>query len=118
MAPKSVPKAETAPPPARVPNLFLLYFTFDSFLSNLTLNSYMLSGRHEGVMSILDRVNAYLTVRRPSRFCDGCIAESLELNWIQQVREATSALGTTDSFHRALGVCSVCGKEKKVIQRA
>ncbi len=30
MAPKSVPKAETAPPPARVPNLFLLYFTFDS----------------------------------------------------------------------------------------
>ena len=30
MAPKPVPKAETAPPPARVPNLFLLYFTFDS----------------------------------------------------------------------------------------
>ncbi len=30
MAPKPVPRAETAPPPARVPNLFLLYFTFDS----------------------------------------------------------------------------------------
>jgi OOP family OmpA-OmpF porin len=30
MAPKPVPKAETAPPPARVPNLFLLYFTFDN----------------------------------------------------------------------------------------
>ncbi len=73
-------------------------------------------------MSILDRVNAFLTAQRPSRFCDDCIAESLEL--IQKrgvkpkIREAASALETTDSFHRALGICSMCGKEKTVIQRA
>ncbi len=68
-------------------------------------------------MSILDRVNAFLTARRPSRFCDDCIAESLELNR-PDAWKGSSALATTDSFHRALGICSMCGKKKKVIQRA
>ncbi len=78
----------------------------------------MLSGKHEGVMSMPERVNAFLTAQRPSRFCDDCIAESLELirkhDVKPKVREAASALETTDSFHRALGICSMCGKEKRV----
>ncbi len=78
----------------------------------------MLSGKHGVVMSILDRVNAFLTAQRPSRFCDDCIAESLEVVGKPEVQKATSALKTTDSFHRALGVCSMCGEEKAVIQRA
>ncbi len=73
-------------------------------------------------MLMSDRVSAFLTAQRPSRFCDDCIVESLELIQKHQVkpkvREAASALATTDGFHRALGVCSMCGKEKKVIQRA
>ncbi len=69
-------------------------------------------------MSMSDRVSAFLTVRRPSRFCDNCISESLELRRTQDAQKASSALETTDSIHRALGVCSMCGKEKKVIQRA
>ncbi len=69
-------------------------------------------------MSIPERVNAFLTAQRPNRFCDDCIAERLEFFRRQEVQQATAALGTTDSFHRALGVCSVCGKEKQVIQRA
>ncbi len=68
-------------------------------------------------MTIQERVNAFLTVRRPSRFCDDCITESLELSPRQTTQKATSALGTTDNFHRGQGVCSVCGKEKMVIQR-
>ncbi len=82
----------------------------------------MLSGKHGVVMTIPERVNAFLAAQRPSRFCDDCIAESLEL--IQRdevkskVRDAASALATTVSFHRALGICSMCGKEKTVIQRA
>ncbi len=68
-------------------------------------------------MSILDRVNAFLTVQRPSRFCDDCIAESLEVGR-HDVQKGSSALETTDSFHRAWGICSMCGKKKKVIQRA
>ncbi len=79
--------------------------------------AYMLSAKHEGVMSIRDRVSAFLTAQRLSRFCDDCISENLELNR-PEVREAASALETTDSFHRTLGVCSMCGKEKNVIQHA
>ncbi len=63
--------------------------------------------------SMPDRVSAFLTVRRPNRFCDDCIGESLELKR-EDVRKGSSALETTDSFHRALGICSMCGKEKKV----
>ncbi len=69
-------------------------------------------------MSMPDRVNAFLTAQRPSQFCDDCIAESLEINGKPSIQEAASALATTDGFHRALGVCSVCGKEKRVTQRA
>ncbi len=78
----------------------------------------MLRGKHEGVMSARDRVNAFLTAQRLSRFCDDCIAESLDLGGRHEVQRATSALETTDSFHRAWGICSMCGKKKKVIQRA
>ncbi len=77
----------------------------------------MLSGKHEGVMSMLVRVTAFLTAQRPSRFCDDCIAESLELGR-HDVQKGISALATTDSFHRAWGICSMCDKERKVIQRA
>ncbi len=77
----------------------------------------MLSAKHEGVMLMSDRVSAFLTAQRPSRFCDDCIGESLELPR-DDVRKGSSALETMDSFHRALGVCSMCGKEKTVIQRA
>ncbi len=69
-------------------------------------------------MSMWDRVNAFLTAQCPSRFCDNCIAESLEFSGKLKVQAAAGALATTDSFHRALGICSMCGKEKNVIQRA
>ncbi len=67
--------------------------------------------------SMSDRVNAFLTAQRLSRFCDDCIAESAELNR-PDVAKASKAMATTDGFHRALGICSMCGKEKNVIQRA
>ncbi len=67
-------------------------------------------------MTTQERVSAFLTVRRPSRFCDDCITESLELNR-NDVQKGSIALETADTFHRALGVCSMCGKEKMVIQR-
>ncbi len=91
----------------------------DGGLSNPGTASYMLSGKHGSVMSSMpDRVSAFLTAQRPSRFCDDCIAESLELRRRGDAQKATSVLETTDSFHRALGVCSMCGKEKTVTRRA
>ncbi len=80
--------------------------------------AYMLSGKHEGVMSMSDRVIAFLTAQRPSQFCDDCIAESLEVIGRPEAQKASSALGTTDSFRRWLGICSMCGKEKTVTRRA
>ncbi len=68
-------------------------------------------------MTTQERVSAFLTVRHPSRFCDDCMTERLELSPRQTAQKATNALGTTDNFHRGQGVCSVCGKEKMVIQR-
>ncbi len=67
--------------------------------------------------SMPDRVSAFLTAQRPSRFCDDCIGESLELKR-EDARKGSSALETTDSFRRWLGICSMCGKEKTVIRRA
>jgi hypothetical protein len=67
--------------------------------------------------SMSDRVSAFLTAQRPSRFCGDCISESIELNR-SDVHKSSSALATTDRFHRALGICSMCGKKKTVIQRA
>ncbi len=73
-------------------------------------------------MLMRDRVSTFLTAQRPSRFCDDCIAESLELIQKREVkpkvRDAASALATTDSFRRWLGICSMCGKEKTVTRRA
>ncbi len=68
-------------------------------------------------MSMPERVNAFLTAQRPSRFCDDCISESLELKR-ERVQKGSSAVETTDSFRRGLGICSMCGKEKTVTRRA
>ncbi len=86
----------------------------------------MLSAKHEVVMSMPERVSTFLNAQRPNRFCDDCIAKSLEFGGKQKVpkasivlaAEASIVLATMDSFHRALGICSMCGKEKTVIQRA
>ncbi len=77
-------------------------------------------------MSMPERVSTFLTAQRPRQFCDDCIAESLELGGKQKVpkasivlaAEASIVLATMDSFHRALGICSMCGKKKTVTQRA
>jgi hypothetical protein len=36
----------------------------------------------------------------------------------QQVHPITSALGTTDAFHRDVGKCFVCSRQKYVTSRA
>ena len=90
----------------------------DGGLSNTGTASYMLSEMHEGVMSMLERVNAFLTAQRPTRFCDDCIAESLERSRRNDVQKITSTLETTNTFYRALDTCSMCGEKKKVTWHA
>ena len=69
-------------------------------------------------MTIAERVNSFITEHRPNAFCDDCIAEQLSLSSRQEAQHITSALATTDSFQRVRGICSICGSEKKVINRA
>lgn len=69
-------------------------------------------------MMIAERVNTFITGRKPKAFCDDCIKEQLGLSRRQQAQRVTGALATTDCFQRASGICSICGSEKKVINRA
>ncbi len=48
---------------------------------------------------------AAITAQRPSRFCDNCISESLELRRTQNAQKFTNTLATTDGFQRGLGFC-------------
>lgn len=68
-------------------------------------------------MIIAERVNGYLTQRRPQTVCDACAAKSLDLLH-QQVNRVTMALGTTNDFDRRIGICADCGKEQKVTRRS
>ena len=68
-------------------------------------------------MIIAERVNAYLTKRRPHPVCDACVAKSLKLRH-QQANRVTMALGTTSDFDRGNGICADCAKEQKVTRRA
>lgn len=61
-------------------------------------------------MIIAQRVNDYLTRRRPDEICDSCVADHLELRH-QQANRVTMALGTTSNFTRGPGLCVDCDRE-------
>ncbi|MEP0324570.1 hypothetical protein [Bauldia litoralis] len=69
-------------------------------------------------MTIPERINRFLTERKPSIFCDGCIAKNLDLSKPQEAQRVTSAFETTSDFVREYGVCSLCGEVRLAIRRA
>ena len=68
-------------------------------------------------MIIAQRVNDYLTGRRPDEICDGCVAATLGLRH-QQANRVTMALGTTSDFTRELGLCVDCDRELVTTRKA
>jgi hypothetical protein len=70
----------------------------------------------EAAMIIAERVNQYLTQRRPDELCDGCVAAHLKLRH-QQANRVTMALGTTSDFARGRGVCVDCNRELVTTRR-
>lgn len=68
-------------------------------------------------MIIAERVNEYLTKRRPDEICDACVAAHLGLRH-QQANRVTMALGTTSDFGRGPGVCVDCDRELVTTQRS
>ena len=67
-------------------------------------------------MIIAERVNLYLTARRPGEVCDACVASHLGLRH-QQANRVTMALGTTSDFTREMGVCADCERELTITRR-
>lgn len=61
-------------------------------------------------MMIAERVNAFITSRRPDEICDSCVADHLDLRH-QQANRVTMALGTTSDFTRQHSVCADCDRE-------
>lgn len=68
-------------------------------------------------MNIAERVNDYLTKRRPGEVCDGCVAAHLKLRH-QPANRVTMALGTTSDFARGLGLCADCDRELVTTRRS
>lgn len=67
-------------------------------------------------MIIAERVNEYLTKRRPDEICDSCVAAHLNLRH-QQANRVTMALGTTSDFTREAGRCVDCARELVTTRR-
>ncbi|WP_305097878.1 hypothetical protein [Croceibacterium aestuarii] len=67
-------------------------------------------------MIIAQRVNDYLTKRRPDEICDSCVADHLALRH-QQANRVTMALGTTSDFTRGQGLCVDCDRELVTTRR-
>jgi hypothetical protein len=68
-------------------------------------------------MHLAQRVNDYITKRRPDKLCDACIARTLEIRH-QQANRVTMALETTSDFMRQIDRCHDCNKDQKVIRRS
>jgi hypothetical protein len=49
------------------------------------------------------------------RLLDDYIAQELQLSGRQQASRATRLLAATDYFYRDLGLCSICGIQKRII---
>ncbi len=67
-------------------------------------------------MIIAQRVNDYLTQRRPDEVCDGCVANHLGLRH-QQANRVTMALGTTSDFTREISRCVDCDRDLVTTRR-
>jgi hypothetical protein len=64
-------------------------------------------------MSVPQKINDYVTSKRPASVCDKCIAEALGMaNNTAHPAQITGALGTTSDFTREPGRCSVCNSDK------
>lgn len=79
-------------------------------VSRLVYNSLFQEGME---MTREESVAQHLRKHVGKTFCDDCIAESIGINR-HQARNATAGLGVSSDFSREDGICSKCGKSKKV----
>jgi len=69
------------------------------------------------MMTILNEVRALIERLAGEPICDDCVAEKLGLAWASQANIATRELTAMRGFERQIGVCSLCGSDRKVTRR-
>jgi hypothetical protein len=70
----------------------------------------MTSGRPSGRAA--ERIAWWLEQNRCA-CCDKCLAKELDLSQ-RQANRAANRLSGVDNFYRDVGICAICGAEKKV----
>jgi hypothetical protein len=70
-------------------------------------------------MSVPQKINDFITKRRPHHVCNKCIASGVGLtNDTAHPAQVTGALATTGEFVQEQAICSICKNTRKVIRRA
>ena len=67
-------------------------------------------------MIVLERVASFLREYDRGCFCDECLKELLDVSTVERVGRFSRALGETSEFRLLASACSICGREKRVIQ--
>ena len=66
-------------------------------------------------MLVAQKINDFVTSRKPEAVCDKCIVGALGLTVSAHSAQITAALGTTSDFVREQGECFLCKSGKLVI---
>lgn len=66
--------------------------------------------------TVPQQITAFLMANKNIWFCNSCIQTKLGLKRPQQAQQSTAPLGAGAAFTRTDGICSVCGKNVKVIK--
>jgi hypothetical protein len=66
-------------------------------------------------MLVAEKINHYVRSCYPAAICDKCISDAMGLTKLAYSAQITAALGTTPSFTRKKGICSLCKNERTVI---
>lgn len=68
----------------------------------------------KALVTVLERISIWLR-EVGGAYCDGCIAKELKLSR-RRANQMTNALSQTANFCREQGICSLCGRERMVIE--
>ncbi len=67
-------------------------------------------------MTVLERVRDFIIRQAPSKMCDDCITEQLNVSRRQHVNHKTNELAKLPNFDRHKDICTLCGNNKLVIK--
>jgi hypothetical protein len=64
--------------------------------------------------TVPQNVVVFLQSHKEQPYCDSCLHKTLGLARHQQAQQATAPLAASPGFKQGPGICTVCGKPRKV----